>query len=254
MESQFIFFTVLVVFFVGGFVSAIGSGGGLLTVPFLLLIGIPPQAAIATNKFTMIFGMPAAIWTFLKNKKIVWRIAVFIVPFAIVGGFFGTQFLLQIKTITAEKIILFLLPIALVVSFLPRRKFRNFKKVFSKIELYLFAPLLGLSIGIYQGIFGPATGTWTILGLHFFLKFDFIRAIATTKVIVLASGLTSLVVFVLAGKVFWTLALPATITCFLGNFCGSHLAIKKGEKIIRPILVFIILMLLISLVFKIFIK
>ncbi len=254
MENPISFLAILIAFFASGLVGAIGGGGGLLTLPLLLFFGIPPQVAIATNKFAIMSGMPAAIWNFARNRKIVWHVAAFVIPAAMVGGFCGTQILLQIEEATAQKIIILLLPIALISSFLPRRNSVAIKKTFLKIELYFFAPLLGLVTGIYQGIFGPATGTWIILSLRYFLKFDFVRAAATTKVISLASGSVSLVIFILAGKVWWTLALPAAVACFLGNFCGSHLAIKKGDKFIRLIVTFTISTLLVLLVWKTFVK
>jgi len=105
-----------------------------------------------------------------------------------------------------------------------------------------------LTIGFYDGFFGPGTGTFLILIFTALLRFDLVMANGNAKIINLSSNLGSLVTFLIGGHVVFQLAIPAAIFGILGNVIGSSLAIKIGSKIIKPILVGVLALLLINII------
>src|SRR3989344_6597520 len=103
---------LFVISFFAGLIDSIAGGGGLLTIPSLLIAGLQPQYALGTNKLISSSGTSIAVLNFLRNKKVLLKIAVSGVIFALIGGFFGSRAVLVISQHTLGKIIIFLLPIA----------------------------------------------------------------------------------------------------------------------------------------------
>ncbi len=237
--------------FIAGFVDSIAGGGGLLLLPSFLLAGLPPQSALGTNKFSAMFGTATALVNFALQKKVLWKIAAIGVPFTMIGAVSGTKLVLFCDQATTAKMILFLLPVTALLTFLPKKRLKTSLAEFSKTNLYVHVPLMCGIIGFYDGFFGPGTGTFLIFGFYLFLGLHLIQASAIAKVFNLASNISSFTTFALAGKVIYTLGLPIAFANMLGGYLGSHLAIRRGQRLIRWLLFAVFFLLFVTVIFKI---
>lgn len=107
----------------------------------------------------------------------------------------------------------------------------------SDLQLYTLVPLTCLTICVYDGFFGPGTGSMFIIAFHYILKMDLASCSANSKTFNFASNIGARVAFVIAGKVMYLLALPLVTCNILGNRLGSALAIRKGNDVVRKVLV-----------------
>lgn len=243
-------FLVAAAFF-AGIVDSVAGGGGLISLPATLLVGIPPHMALGTGKFMASVGTTASFITYARNGAIAWRIAAVGVVFSLLGSIGGSKTALFLDNDFLGKAILFLLPVAAVMTFLPVRK-RQQQKDASGPVLFILTPLICGAIGFYDGFFGPGTGSFMLLSLHFFLSLNLVAASGTAKAFNLASNISSLVIFVISGKVFYYAAIPMALANMAGNIIGSRLALSKGPTLIRRMLLFSLALLFATLVWRYF--
>jgi len=240
--------------FLAGLIDSIAGGGGLLLIPSLLLAGLPPQTALGTNKFAATMGTGTALLNFTRGRKVLWKIAAYGVGFALLGGLGGSRTILLFDNRVVAKVIVFLLPLAAAAALYPKKGMTSEKRNFSKLDLFLKIPLICFPIGFYDGFFGPGTGSFFILGFSLFLGIGLVHASGTAKVFNFLSNLGALVIFVYERKVIYLLGVPLAVANIAGNYVGSHLAMKKGEKMVRVFLCVSLSILFVSLIWKYFLK
>ncbi len=239
-------------FIVAGFVDAIAGGGGLITLPSLMLFNIPPHMVLGTNKFACMIGSFTAVWPFLRNKLIILHLVPCGFISAFVGGIIGSWLALQINPVLLGKIMAFLLPLGLVCTFFAGRTLRE-EQHYSIAKQRVYVSLIGMGIGIYDGFFGPGTGSFFILALHMVLGIGLVHASGTTKVLNLASNAGGLAAFASGGVVLYALAIPCAIGSIIGNQLGARMAIKVGVKAVKMFLYIALVLLFSSLIYRYFI-
>jgi len=232
-----------------GFVDSIAGGGGLLLVPALLLAGLPPQFALGTTKFASSFGTGAALANYVRNGKVVWKVALTGIVFTLVASWLGSRAVLGFDERFAGRLVVFLLPVA-IISTLVRRPTAEPTSEPTGWKLALGVPAICAALGFYDGFFGPGTGSFLILAFSLFLGLDFVRASGTAKFFNLASNLGALAVFALHGKVVLAVGVPLALANIAGNQCGSSLALRRGAGLVRGFLLVSLAILLVSLVVK----
>jgi uncharacterized membrane protein YfcA len=224
--------------FAAGFIDSIAGGGGLISLPAYISIGVPPHFALGTNKLSSTCGTSFAVFRFFRHGSIDPRVALFSAAGALVGSPLGAALALVVDEGVIKALLIVLLP---VVAF-----FVLFKKDFgledrsgglSSLRIALLSAAVGLSIGMYDGFFGPGTGTFLILAFTGLLGLSLVKASGNAKVVNLSSNVGALVTFLLNGRVFVVLGLVAAVFNIAGNWIGSGLAIKRGAKVIRPVFV-----------------
>ena len=241
-----ILIVVLPLIFLGGFVDSV-AGGGLITLPAYLMAGIPAHLAAGTNKVVNGCGTLTATTKYFRSGKILLRPAIVAAVGALIGSALGTELAAVISEKALETLMLVAFPC--VAVFLTVKK--DFGKdipeeerpVYSVKREVVTAALIGLVFGCYDGLLGPGTGTFMILGFTGFLSLDLITAGGCAKASNLASNVASAVVWILHGSVLWKLALPAIACSILGNYLGARYAIRGGSKKIRNMM-FVVLGLL----------
>ena len=237
--------------FSAGFIDSIAGGGGLLMVPALLMAGLPPQLALGTNKFSSTLGTSMAVANFIHRKKVVFKIVGIGLFFTLLGGFLGGKAILALDPSTVGKVIVGLLPVGIAAVLVPKKNSVS-KPPAQGRELWVIVPLICLILGFYDGFFGPGAGSFLALGFHFLLRLDLVQSTANAKVFNFLSNLSALTAFLMAGKVIFSIGLPMAVCAMGGNYIGSHLAIKKGDRFIRFCLIGVLFLLLISLAAKYF--
>lgn len=236
----------------GGFLDAISGGGGLLTIPALLIMGVPPHYALGTNKLGAFLGTSIALANFGKHGLVVWRIAAWGIPFSLAGSWLGSLFALYLDPQVLGKILVALLPVAMVATLLPQKKRPGASCEATGLRFWLALPLVCLALGWYDGFFGPGTGSFLILALHWVMRMNLIGASATAKAFNLASNVSAAVTFVWHGAVFWTLGIIMAACFMLGNWAGSAFAIRAGSGAVRKFLIISLGVLMATLIWQYF--
>ena len=230
--------------FVAGFIDSIAGGGGLITIPALLLSGLPPQLALGTNKVGCCLGTGVAMLNFARSNLILWRLALLGVGFSLVGAGIGTELALYISPDLLGKVLVLLLPFAMLATLMPKKEQKK-PPLTSGRRYWILAPL---------GFFGPGTGSFLILALHWVLRISLIEASATSKVMNFASNLGAMILFIWNGAVIWSVGLPMMAANIAGNWLGSRLAIKVGTEAVRRFLWVSLSLLLATLIWRFFIS
>ena len=228
-----------IVALVAGFVDSIAGGGGLLCLPALLLAGLDPVTALATNKLQGSFGTASATYAFWRKDALhPQRHLLSVLTVFVAAGAGVAAVAIAPKQLLLGMMVPLLIIIALYFALTPRMSDVESKPRFpAGVFTFGLAP----AIGFYDGIFGPGTGSFFMLALVSLFGVGLIEATGRTKLFNFTSNIAALLMFVLAGKIFWTLGLVMGVAQFVGAQIGSHLAIKNGGKIIRPLLVIVCL-------------
>lgn len=238
---------------VGGFIDAIAGGGGLLTMPALLICGVPPHIALGTNKVSASMGTIVSLYNFSRNKLVNWRMVWYGLGFSLLGSWLGSLMALAIPQENLARIIVILLPCAMFLTILPPRKNKSDSFRLEGWKFWLLLPMVCVLIGFYDGFFGPGTGSFLILALHWVLGMELVMASGTAKAFNLGSNLSATLSFIIHNAIFWSLAILMASCLMLGNWLGSNLAIKVGSGAVRKFLVISLLLLMLSLIWQYFI-
>jgi hypothetical protein len=218
--------------FLAGTVDAIAGGGGLLTVPALLAAGLPTHLALGTNKGCSTFGTSMAAFTFWRAGQLPLSRAALGFACGAVGAIGGARLQLAFSPAALRPVVLVLLVVVAVVLAVPRKKPQASVGMAHSPGL-LGPALLALTLGIYDGFFGPGTGTFLIVGAVTFFGVTMARATADAKAVNLGSNVASLVTFAWKGTVLWAIALPMAAANIAGGALGARLALKGGDRTIR---------------------
>jgi len=230
----------------GGLVDSMAGGGGLITVPALLAVGLPPVNALATNKAQAMVGSATAMRRYAAKGLVTFKDMKFAIAFTFVGAAAGTGLAQRLDpSLMMHAIPFLLIAAALYFAFGPRMGDADRHHLMTKPPFYA---LFGLSLGLYDGFFGPGTGSFWALAFVSVLGFNMLKATAHTKVVNFTSNVTAFAFFALAGHVQW---IPAAIMAagqLFGAYLGASLAMKHGTKLIRPVLVAVSLAITIKLI------
>lgn len=230
--------------FCAGFVDSIVGGGGLIQTPLSLAIlpQFPVATVIGSLKIPAFSGTALATSQYLKKIKVQWKLFIIMAVVAFVSAFIGSKLLTMVNN-DFMKPLLFIILIALFIYTVFKKDFgQATAKDISKKESIIKGILIAFVVGMYDGFIGPATGTFFIVAFVALLRMDFLQASATAKLVNLATNFGSICLFLIAGKIIWAIAIPMAICNGLGGFIGAKLAISKGNKFIRYIFMFVILL------------
>lgn len=219
-----------------GFVDAIAGGGGLITVPALLAAGIPPVAAIATNKVQSSFGTASATWSYWRAGRINFGLLKWPLAATLVGAALGA-FAVTVVDTRWLMVLLPVLLIAIALYFLFGPKASD-EDAHARLTPLAYSAVAG-GIGFYDGFFGPGTGSFFALSLVTLMGMGLTRATANTKALNLMSNVISVVVLAAGGHVMWLLGGSMAVGQVIGGRLGAHSAMRFGPRLIRPLLVVI---------------
>ena len=219
-------------------IDAIAGGGGLLVVPSMLLLGMNPLVTLGTNKLQSCFGTATSSFNYYKNGLLKEKNIYFLISLSFIGSLIGTLLVSQLSNELLANLIPILLISAAIFLILNKGNRLNI----SKSLMIAFTPLI-LIIGFYDGFFGPGTGTFFVLTFLIIKERNLMEATAATKVLNFTSNFASYIVFQTKGFVIIELALIMAIAQIIGAYVGSKLAIKNGEKFVRPVIVLISILL-----------
>ena len=242
---------ILILFFTGlfaGFIDSVAGGGGLITLPVFLAIGLPPQSSLGTNKLQGTFGSFSSSLNFILKKQVNLKTLKTGIFFTVIGASIGTIVIQLIKSEFLIKIIPILLIVIFIYTLLSKNISDEDKK--GKISDKLYFIIFGLLIGAYDGFFGPGTGSFWTASCIFFTGAGMIKATGITKVMNFTSNIVSLTLFIIGGNVIFKLGLIMGVGQLIGAKIGSSMAMKKGTKFIRPLFLTVVFLTIVKLVYK----
>ncbi|MEO6420214.1 MAG: TSUP family transporter [Polyangiaceae bacterium] len=231
------FFLLIPAAFTAGVVDAIAGGGGLITVPALLAAGLPPQLALATNKGQATFGAISSAASFWHRDGMDRERIPFAFIAAAIGSFAGARLLLAMKPEPLKPLVLaFLVFAAVLVALPPRIRPRARTLRHPRVVLVVVCATLGA----YDGFFGPGVGSMLIVAFATLYGDSLVRASGNAKVANLASNLAALGLFAWRGSVLWHIALPMAAANAAGAFVGARLAIHRGDRFVRVVVLSVV--------------
>jgi uncharacterized membrane protein YfcA len=235
---------------VAGFIDSIAGGGGLITLPVMLSIGLPPQHALGTNKLQATFGSGSAAWHYGRAGTVSLADCTRGFVMTLVGAAAGTMVVQRLDPFFLKRAIpVLLMVVAAYVFFKPRLGAEDRQP---RMERSSFDLMFGLALGFYDGFLGPGAGTFWTMAFMVGLGFNMTKATGYTKVMNLGSNLSSLAFFMWAGSVHFVPGLAMGCGQLLGARIGSSMVIRQGTRFIRPIFVSVVLALTLKLLFDAF--
>lgn len=229
--------------FLAGLVDSIAGGGGIISLTAYFAIGLPSHMALGTNKFSSTLGTSIATVRFAKQGYIQWNVAAFSFLGALLGSAIGAQIALLIDERTLSFLVVGLVPFIALFLIL-KRDLGTVEKQLSAAKTLVYSVLIGIIIGAYDGFFGPGTGTFLIIAFTQVLGLSMLTACGNAKVVNLSSNLAAVFTFMLNGNVYFALAIPCAVCGILGNYLGAGLAMKRGARIVRPMMIVVVILLL----------
>lgn len=233
--------------FFAGMVDAVVGGGGLIQIPVLL--SSFPQTAIptlfGTNKVSSIAGTGAALWRYARAVKIPWRLVLPATGAALVGAWLGAAVVAWLSREAMRPLVVVMMLAVAIYTFL--------RKDLGQTETHEPRPgdawrgaLFGLVIGLYDGFFGPGTGSFLIFGFVRLFGMDFVRASASAKVINCATNVSAIAFFASHGPILWAVGLTMAVCNLAGAQLGTHLALRHGAGFIRKAFLLVVAVLIVK--------
>lgn len=239
MEGLLFYFAIFVIGLLGSLIGTIASGSGLVVLPALLLMGIEPHVALASMGIGIIGLTLGPLYNYARAKKIIWNIAPILTVLCLIGSFIGARILIEVDGAILKKIVGVILLLLIPVLFLGKNTGLVRKEVTQlrrKISYILF-----FFVSIWFGFFSPGSGSIAMLVMVKGHGLTILEAKGTLKIPGLVSTLSCLVIFAMAGIVDYRIGALLAVSTFIGSWIGSHIAIKKGDAWVRPLIVLVMI-------------
>lgn len=239
---------ILVAGFAAGWIDAVVGGGGLIQLPVMLMIpGITPVQALASNKLGSIFGTATSSVTYYRRVKVDLRTALPMAAVALVGSLGGAVVATLLPVAVFKPVIVVaLLAVFLFTAFKPSIG-NTTEPLRSGRKHYFMACAIAAPIGFYDGLIGPGTGSFLVIALVSLMGYAFLEASAKAKIINLATNAGALMFFLPNGSILWGVGLLLGGANMAGGYLGARTAVKQGNKFIRVVFLVVVLVLIIKL-------
>lgn len=255
MEVYIIFFLCLAAF-AAGFIDAIVGGGGLIQTPMglILLPNLPVSTVIGTLKIPAFSGTSFAAFQYLKKVIIQWKLLLIMMFLAVPSAFLGSTILTYVSNDFMKPLLLVVLSLLAIYTYAKKNFGQQVAKSHSHTTQILYAVLISIIVGFYDGFIGPGTGSFFVVAFIALMGFDFLHASANAKMVNLATNFGSICLFISKGKIIWAIALPMAASNALGGWLGAKLAINKGNGFIRIFFLIVVIGTLIRFAYDVFYK
>ena len=219
-----------------GFVDSIAGGGGLISLPVLLTAGLPVHYALGTNKFAASFGSVMSAFQFMRANKVDFHLVKKLLPFTFLGSAAGAALMIHMSSALLQPIIIFAL-VAVAIFVIVKGDWGTTSTYNGETRrtLYMWFATAFI-IGAYDGFVGPGTGTFLIIAFVM-TGFDFVLAAGNAKMLNMMSNLTAFCLMIYWGNVLYLYGIALAISIFTGAYFGSRLAIKRGSRFVRIVLI-----------------
>ncbi len=226
--------------FLAGVIDALAGGGGLITLPAYLAVGLDPALILGTNKLVSCLGTVVSTARYQRALKFSIKDFMPVIAASMIGSWLGARAALLVDPSWIRPMLLAALP---AVAWLVWSK-KDFGSVdethrLSAAERTRRGVAVAVPIGAYDGFFGPGTGTFFALAFARWCRHDLLGATARAKILNLVSNIGALAAFMWAGRLHWTVGLSMAALSVAGNLVGAQLGVKRGAAAIRPVVVLV---------------
>ena len=245
-----LYLALILVFLVSIFASFFGAmvgGGGLITIPLLIFLGLPPQVAIASNKFGSLGLRFASLYRYWKANKIIWSYIAPLTILSVVSAFIGAQLLIELNNELLSKIVGIAIVVILPFIFFSKGMgVKRFKvsKLRKRIGYFLY-----LIVAIWHAFFGGGGGTLTYYVMMVFFGFPIIKGNATQKIPGLALTIIALIIFGIHGIINYLYGFVVLVGMSIGGYLGAHTAVKKGDVWVKTVFAIVVIASAVKLIF-----
>lgn len=236
--------------FLAAFVDSIAGGGGLISMPVLMMAGLPAHLALGTNKFGGAFGCFSSAYKYAKSRATNNELLKNLIPYTILGCILGVKCVLSISD-EILNIMVFVMILSVAIYTYKSKTLGTEDKFEELTKRNInIGKIMAFSLGFYDGFFGPGTGTFLAFALIKIYGFDFLHASANTKILNFTSNFTALLLFMLSGQILYKVAIFYALSMMVGGYVGAKVAIKKGSTLIRPIFLIMALGVAVKLIYQ----
>ncbi len=225
-----------------GFVDSVVGGGGLILLPALFSAypSAAPATLFGTNKSASVWGTLFATWQYSRRVQVQWSALLPAAALAMAGSFIGAWLVTLISPEFLRRLLPVVLVVVLVYTLIRKDMGRHHApRFYGRAELWATCTI-GLTIGFYDGFFGPGTGSFFVFLLVRWLGYDFLNASVAAKLLNLSSNIAALVLFTLKGHVWWHLALPMAMANVAGSLLGTRMALQHGAGFVRGMFIVVV--------------
>lgn len=242
--------------FLAGFVDAIVGGGGLIQTPAALVVlpQYPVATVIGTLKIPAFSGTSFAAVQYAKKVKLNYRLLGIMAAIAFCASFAGSRLLTMVSNSFMKPLLLIVLIAVAIYTYANKNFGNHVAKDHTPKQQLLYAVIISLVIGFYDGFIGPGAGSFLVLAFISLMGFDFLRASANAKFVNLATNLGSITFFMISGKILYAIALPMAVCNAVGGLLGARLALLKGNTFIRIFFLIVVTATILRFAYDIFFK
>lgn len=240
--------------FAAGFIDAIVGGGGLIAVPaeLVLLPGYPVATCIGTIKIQAFTGTSVAAWKYSRHVKLNYKHLAIMGMLAMPMAYIGSRILTHVSNDFMKPLLLVVLSVVAIYTYKKKHFGIHTEKDHTETEHIIYAILISVVIGLYDGFIGPGAGSFLILAFITLLGYDFMKAGATAKFVNLSTNLGSIILFASTGNILYEIALPMAAANATGAYFGARLAILRGNTFIRMFFLTVVIAVLVRFAWDVF--
>ncbi len=224
--------------FLAAFIDSVVGGGGMISLPALLMLGMPPALALGTNKLGSTMASFTSVISFFRSGMVDVSIIKFLFPLSLLGSIIGV-ILVQITPSEFLRPLVIVLLVLVTIYSLIRKDWGSvstYKGMTTKTAIG--SAVVAIVMGAYDGFFGPGTGSF-LLFAFLFLGFDFIRAAGNAKALNFGSNIAALVAFAYFDSIHYQYGLIMGISMIFGAIAGTRMALTKGAAYVRPLFIIV---------------
>ena len=239
-----------------GFVDAVVGGGGLVMVPalFAAFPAAPPATLLGTNKAASVWGTAMATWQYSRRVQVRWGAMLPAAGAGFVGSFAGAWAVTIMSADFLRKLLPLVLLGVLAYTLAKKELGRHHTPRYTGRQEVLIASLVGVTIGFYDGFFGPGTGSFFVFLFVRLLGYDFLNASASAKLLNCATNIAAILLFAAKGHVWWHFAVTLAVANVVGSLLGTHLALKHGTGFVRGIFIVVVSVLILKTGYDAFLR
>lgn len=227
---------ILIGGFMAAFVDAVVGGGGLISIPTLMLTGLPVVECLGTNKVAASMGTLCSMMSFTRSGKVDVSLLKILFPLSFIGSACGV-FVVQMIPPDFLKPLVIVMLIGVAIYSLIKKDWGDMSTFAGMTRRrWLLLGLASFALGFYDGFFGPGAGSFMLFSF-LLIGFDFVVAAGNAKALNFASNIAAAVFFSLYGSVNFYYAVPMGLIMIVGAYFGSRMAITKGAAYVRPLFI-----------------
>lgn len=229
--------------FVAAFIDSVVGGGGIISVPALMLTGLPPVTVLGTNKMASVMGSFTSVLSFMRSGKVDCNLIKYLFPLSVIGSALGVYTVQFIPPHFLKPLVIVLLILVTVYSLCRKNWGQTSTYTGMTDKTAWLSGMIAVVLGFYDGFFGPGTGSF-LLFAFLLIGFDFVTASGNARALNFGSNIAAVIVFAWIGSINYYYAVPMGAAMIVGALAGTRIAITKGAAYVRPLFISVSILLI----------